>query len=110
MWIKNIYWKLEKMSCVLVLRNQKWFQDNVQQMGNVWNIIEKERIDGCEHRAPNKRNKTVKPETTFNKNGFPQGHGNGCLLNLQVKKLPPGTQVQHQHTITVNTEVLKMNL
>lgn len=63
MWIKNIYWKLEKMSCVLVLRNKKWFQDNVTQMENVWKIIEKERIDGCEHRAPKRKVKVEKPDS-----------------------------------------------
>ena len=26
-WIKNIYWKLEKYSNVLVLRNKKWFNN-----------------------------------------------------------------------------------
>lgn len=56
-WIKNIYWKVEEYSCVLVLRNKKWFSDNIQQIENIWNIIEKERITGYAHRAPNKRTK-----------------------------------------------------
>jgi putative phage-type endonuclease len=71
-WIKNIYWKLEKMSCVLVTRNKTWFQDNISSIENVWRIIEKERIDGCEHRAPKKR---AKKETDRNSTGF-----NGCFL------------------------------
>ena len=56
-WIKNIYWRLAEVSCVLVLRNRKWFQDNIGQLAEVWNIILKERKTGCEHRAPNKRAK-----------------------------------------------------
>jgi putative phage-type endonuclease len=71
LWIKNHYWKLEKLSCVLILRNRKWFQDNIVQLEKVWNIILKERETGYEHRAPNKR---VKKETV-NNNGF-----KGCLL------------------------------
>ena len=54
-WIKNIYWKLEKLSCVLVLRNKEWFKNNVQQIEKIWKIIEEERITGYEHRAPNKK-------------------------------------------------------
>ena len=55
MWIKTIYWKLEKYSCVLILRNREWFKNNIQQLSNVWNIIEQERITGYAHRAPNKK-------------------------------------------------------
>ena len=54
-WIKNIYWKLEQMSCVLVLRNRHWFQQNIEEMQRIWNIILEERKTGYEHRGPNKR-------------------------------------------------------
>jgi len=74
LWIKNHYWKLEKLSCVLILRNKKWFQDNVEQLENVWNIILKERVTGYEHRAPTKR---VKKISTLVINQF-----QGCLLNI----------------------------
>ena len=72
-WIKNHYWKLEKLSCVLILRNKKWFQDNIVQLEKVWNIILKERETGYEHRAPNKR---VKKEV-INNTSF-----KGCLINI----------------------------
>ena len=74
-WIKNHYWKLEKISCVLILRNKKWFQDNIEQLGKVWDIILKERETGYEHRAPNKR---VKKEV-ININNL-----KGCLLIKKV--------------------------
>ena len=61
-WIKNIYWKLEKLSCVLVLRNKEWFKNNVEQIGKIWKIIEEERITGYEHRAQNKK---IKIESNF---------------------------------------------
>jgi hypothetical protein len=76
-WIKNIYWKLEKLSCVLVLRNKKWFQDNVGQIQKIWNIIEEERVTGYEHRAPVRKNRKEK-ET--NPNGNPFINNIGCLL------------------------------
>ena len=56
-WIKNIYWRLEEASCILVLRNRKWFQDNIEQLESVWNTILKERESGFSHRAPVKRAK-----------------------------------------------------
>jgi putative phage-type endonuclease len=56
-FLKFIYWKLEKLSCVLVLRNKEWFKNNVGQLEKVWKIIEEERITGYEHRAPTKRTK-----------------------------------------------------
>ena len=76
-WIKNIYWKLEKLSCVLVLRNKKWFQDNVGQIQKIWNIIEQERVTGYEHRAPVRK---IKKEKETNSNGNPFINNNGCLL------------------------------
>jgi putative phage-type endonuclease len=54
-FLKFIYWKLEKLSCVLVLRNRDWFKNNIGQLEKVWNIIEQERITGYEHRAPAKK-------------------------------------------------------
>ena len=57
MFMKFIYWKLEKLSCVLVSRNKDWFKNNVGQLEKVWNIIEQERITGYEHRAPVKKTK-----------------------------------------------------
>jgi len=73
-WIKNIYWKLEKFSCVLVLRNKEWFKNSVKQIEKTWQIIEKERITGYEHRAPNKK---------FKKDTYsPPIGGKGCLLNI----------------------------
>ena len=56
-FMKFIYWKLEKLSCVLVLRNNDWFKNNVIQLEKVWKIIEQERVTGYYHRAPNKKHK-----------------------------------------------------
>ncbi len=73
-WIKNIYWKLEKLSCVLVLRNKEWFNNNVAQLENVWNMIKHDRIHGSEHRAPAKR--VSKPYVSD------LASPSGCLLNI----------------------------
>lgn len=78
-FIKFIYWKLEEMSCVLVLRNRKWFQDNIGQLQKIWETIEKERKDGHSHRAPNKRSKKEEYENNTTT-------GSGCLLNVKDGK------------------------
>ena len=75
MWMKTCYWKLEKLSCVLILRNRKWFQDNIQGIADIWSTIERERVSGYEHRAPNRR---VKKEKTGGDNEF-QG---SCFLKI----------------------------
>jgi len=69
-WIQNIYWKLEKYSNVLVLRNKLWFNNVVDSIKEVAEIIENEKITGYEHRAPNKRK--LNKITSENK----------CLINI----------------------------
>jgi len=56
-WIQNLYWKLEEVSCVLVLRNTMWFDAVLPELNNFWNIIQKEKTEGYEHRAPKRRQK-----------------------------------------------------
>jgi len=75
-FLKFIYWKLDKLSCVLVLRNKDWFKNNIGQLEKVWKTIETERVTGFEHRAPVKKQKkeTLKP--------FVEKEPQGCLLKF----------------------------
>jgi putative phage-type endonuclease len=74
-WIKNIYWRMEKCSCVLVLRNKFWFKHAIEKIEEVWNIIEKERISGYDHRLPKK---TVRARS----NSLNTLQNNNCLINV----------------------------
>jgi putative phage-type endonuclease len=76
-WVKNCYWKLDILSCVLVNRNKKWFADNVDTLVSVWNIILEERVTGYEHRAPKKRIKTIEQPVVVQ----------GCLLKMKSSLL-----------------------
>ena len=78
-WIKNCYWKVETFSCVLVERNQFWFENNVQDLIDLWKTVEKERVTGFQHRAPVRKNFSKKPQDDLN---LQFGAGTGCLLNL----------------------------
>jgi len=85
-WIKNIYWCLEHISCVLVLRNKLWFSSNVPELQEIWTIIKEERDSGFEHRAPNRR---VKKDNSISNNQNQNQNQNQkqitiseCLLNI----------------------------
>ena len=73
-YMKTHYWKLEKFSCVLVCRNQQWFNDNVKELEDIWNTITKERVTGYGHREPNRR-----PKKMDNNVDKPS---EGCLLHF----------------------------
>ena len=94
-WIKNIYWKLECYSCVLVLRNNIWFKDNIKEMQKIWDIILNERNNGYEHRAPTK--KTKKDENIDN--GL-------CLLNINKKSSK--VEIKQNNIIyEIKTEIIR---
>ena len=56
-WFKNIYWKLDEFSCILVLRNKYWFKNAIPILQSIWNTIQIEKISGFQHRAPKSREK-----------------------------------------------------
>ena len=115
-WNRNIYWKLDIYSCVLVLRNKVWFNYASEILAEIWSTIEKERISGHEHRAPKRTKKKpfespqIKPFT-------------GCLLKIESDNIilnpeakcnigtdenstnKPGT-INNARIIEVNTETL----
>ena len=107
-FMKFIYWKMEVFSCVLVLRNKEWFKNSVLQLENVWKIIEKERITGYTHRAPNKKIKrdTISPSVINNES-------TGCLLINKSVKDPIYPSANNESTgcllinkiININTEI-----
>lgn len=77
-WIRNIYWKLETISCVFVERNRLWFEANVGRLEEVWRIIEKERVEGYEHRKPKQVGNRRKREDTVTEI-------NKCMISCDIK-------------------------
>ena len=53
-YLLELYTKLDEFSCILVLRNIKWFNSIIENIQSFWNIIEYEKENGYEHRAPKK--------------------------------------------------------
>lgn len=105
LFIKHNYWKLEKLSCVLVLRNQKWFEDHIGGLEKVWKIIEQERKSGYQHRAPNKRPPKLEPTNKIS-DYFVQ---KGCLLDLHKINPLKVTKLDNNNTNSLEEEKIKSN-
>ena len=82
-WMKNIYWKLAELSCVLVLRNKLWFKAAEPVLNEFWKTIEYEKINGYAHRLPTKREKPISE--------YEPSKGK-CIIN--VKKLFPPDEIE----------------
>lgn len=79
-WVKNIYWKLETISCVLVLRNKEWFKQAVPVLTDVWNTIKREKLEGSSHRAPKRK---ITSKKNINDNEL---YINKCLIDVKCLK------------------------
>lgn len=96
-YMKTIYWKLEHLSCVLVCRNRQWFKDNISSLEEIWSTIEKERVSGYEHRAPNRKQKKETIDLTTKPSG-------GCLLQFN-KETGKITVVKKEIDNTTNISI-----
>jgi len=63
----TVYWGLDQYSCVLVKRNRGWFNAAIPYIERIWRTVENERVTGCEHRAPKKREPKLSLGVTVNK-------------------------------------------
>lgn len=54
-WVQTLYWRLQEISCILVLRNKAWFIKAQPHIELLWAIIERERVGDYSHRAPKRR-------------------------------------------------------
>ena len=96
-YMKTIYWKLQQISCVLVCRNRQWFKDNIGELETLWFTVEKERVSGYEHRAPNRRQKRENSIDLTTKTS-----SGGCLLqfNKETGKITVVKKEADSNTIT----------
>jgi putative phage-type endonuclease len=77
-YVRNIYWKLEKISCVLVLRNKLWFKNVQPAIEIFWtNLIEEKEAGTYVDRISKKRK--MKYEEDKEKSDFPRL---GCLIKM----------------------------
>jgi putative phage-type endonuclease len=109
MWCKNIYWWLDELSCVLVLRNKFWFKAAVPILTDVWKTIEHEKVHGYEHRSPNKK---VKMDSA------PNILSGKCLIDLSAMDedeynseliLDTNVLILDTNVLTIDTNVLMLD-
>jgi len=77
-YVSNIYWKLEVVSCVLVLRNNLWFKNALPYIEIFWNNLVKERDSG-EYKARLSTKQKLKRDHDKLTSDFPTV---GCLLKI----------------------------
>lgn len=75
-YVSNIYWKLEVVSCVLVLRNNLWFKNALPYIEIFWNNLVVERDSGAYKERLSTKQK-LKREHDKIVSDFPSS---GCLL------------------------------
>ena len=73
------YWILDQYSCVLIKRNCHWFEAALPKLDAIWQTILKERISGCEHRAPKKRQPKAEASAQINVNKL----DSSCLVSFE---------------------------
>ena len=77
-FITTIYWKLEVISCVLVLRNKHWFTNILPLIEIFWNNLVEERESG-QYKERIKKKRKLQIENEKANSHFPNG---GCLINI----------------------------
>ena len=108
-WIQNIYWRLVEISCVLVLRNKTWFSGALPILNNLWDTIQQEKVNGYEHRAPQKKgyNNTL----VGAKNPHNEPVKNTCLIDVvSLQKKPRNNCVINIDTQTLSNAIYPHNL
>ena len=88
-WIRNSYWKLGKMSCVLVRYNPEWMCYALKEFENVWNAVLYDREHGYEHRKPKKREKrkkcTPSQPTSIQQLGMTQESFKNAVIKIRTE-------------------------
>ena len=107
-WVTNLYWKLQEVSCVLVLRNKLWFSHAKPLIENIWKTIEHDRIHGFQHHAPKKSSKSkISSQTKLpSKCLIDIQDGNTTLNDTAIKEFTQDNsspKVFHFSTETLNT-------
>jgi len=75
-YVSNIYWKLEVVSCILVLRNNLWFKNALPYIEIFWNNLVMERDSGAYKERLSVKQK-LKRDHDKMVSDFPSS---GCLL------------------------------
>lgn len=93
---KTIYWYLDEYSCLTVKRNPMWFNAALPIILETWSVIEKERKDGCEHRAAKKKKPVITLDAFLRDDSIPENihiiqnipkNESVCLIKLNPQEI-----------------------
>ena len=104
-WSKNIYWRLDQLSCVLVLRNKLWFKAAIPYLEEIWGIIQKERVTGYEHRGPKKSGARAK-KPFDNSNSIDITKTATCFITMDTTNTIETNTIE---TNTIETNIMDTN-
>jgi len=76
---KFIYWRLDVISCILILRHKLWFSSILPLIDNFWKNLLEERESG-KYKERIKKKRKLDNDDVKSYMGFSE---KGCLLNLQ---------------------------
>ena len=101
--IGTIYWKLEKISCVLVLRNKLWFNNAIPSLEFFWNTLIEEKESG-KYKERNAKKRKLKLQDEKSRSDFPTP---GCLINSSLFEDEDKKKEPENVILSVNTEIYK---
>jgi putative phage-type endonuclease len=114
-FIKFIYWKLDILSCVLVLRNKKWFELNIKDISDIWITIEKERENGnVGQKKSIKNNDNEKANNTDTNNNISDNISENISENIsknitKKRKNAKNTKINYQENPNISGCLLNIN-
>lgn len=100
LFIRNIYWKLEKISCVLVLRNKLWFDEIQPLIESFWKKLLYEKETGLYKERIRKKSKM---EVEHIKNN--EGLKKGCLIDLNNIEYKENDEYKKKEPIEINLNI-----
>ena len=100
-WIQHLYWKLNEISCVLVLRNKTWFRGAEVVLKEFWETVQREKNGDYTHRAPKKRQIS---KTSLNQSV------SKCLINVNTLTLDNVISNETNNTPPLTTETKIINI
>jgi hypothetical protein len=83
-WVKNIYWRLDQLSCVLVKRNRLWFTSALPVLEKLWIDIQHDKVHGFSHRLPQKRLNQSSSSSIQIDTEMAVNSGGGCFINVDT--------------------------
>ena len=78
-WISNIYYRMDTISCVLVLRNKAWMKAAIDVLRDIWAQVLYDRENGYEHRKPKSKGASAKKPVTGSNATHQKSN---CVINV----------------------------